>query len=120
MAKIFDVENGLYPNSQWADVTDLLRRKRHTRSSPIINSSFSGTPNKCISEGTDRLVIFRKLESVLETYLGMMGEYSVGNQQDHANDCLLRIICEIHEYPVDKVYGTVGELLQLLFRYFIV
>ncbi|KAI9562147.1 hypothetical protein GHT06_013112 [Daphnia sinensis] len=53
--------------------------------------------------GGHRILVYRTIENVLYN-LGMEG-----------HDCLLRAICEVHEFPLDHHHGLLGELLQFLF-----
>ena len=48
------------------------------------------------------MLMYRAIENVLYNF-GMEGR-----------DCLLRAICEVHEFPLDH-HGLLGELLQFLF-----
>ncbi|EFX85029.1 hypothetical protein DAPPUDRAFT_238388 [Daphnia pulex] len=48
-------------------------------------------------------MVYRTIENVLYNF-GMAG-----------HDCLLRAICEVHEFPLDHHHGLLGELLQFLF-----
>lgn len=51
------------------------------------------------------MLVYRAIENVLYNF-GMEGR-----------DCLLRAICEVHELPVDRFHGLVGEALRFLFTY---
>nr|CAH0098063.1 unnamed protein product [Daphnia galeata] len=53
--------------------------------------------------GGHRILVYRTIENVLYNF-GMEG-----------HDCLLRAICEVHEFPLDHQHGLLGELLQFLF-----
>jgi len=54
--------------------------------------------------GAERAILFPKLEQVLQSF-GFGGK-----------SCLLRAVCEVHEFSVWKEYGVVGEILTSFFK----
>jgi len=78
------------------------------------NSSLELTASLfCQSGGTDRITIFKKLEGFWNSYYPAFGSKGVDGKA-----CLLRTICEIHEYPMDCAYGTMGEVAKLVLRFY--
>lgn len=54
--------------------------------------------------GGERAIMLPRIENLLGS-VGMEGR-----------GCLLRAICEVHEYPLDRGYGFFGEVITLFFR----
>jgi hypothetical protein len=73
---------------------NMIRRRRAVLSLP---------PPENI-HGGERAVILPRLEKILSA-MGLEGRA-----------CLLRAICEVHEYPLHEGYGLFGEILTLFFR----
>lgn len=54
--------------------------------------------------GGERAVLLPGVESMLANF-GFQGR-----------GCMLRAICEIHEFPIQEGYGLLGEMITLFFR----
>lgn len=70
---------------------------------PSKKRSISSLPPPSSFPGGERVFIYPKLERLLSSF-GWQGR-----------PCLLRLVCETHEYPLKYGYGLLGELFTLFF-----
>jgi len=80
-----------------AAINNLRNRNRRER-------SIMSLPPPENMHGGERAIMFPRIENLLGT-VGMEGR-----------GCLLRAICEVHEYPLERGYGFFGEIVTLFFR----
>jgi hypothetical protein len=102
----------------WTSIKDRLnkaRRKKRSVSFYLSPSSKNSTHLQNISHckklSLQKLSLFKKLESLLNTVMGYMSW-----KQNAGDACLLRTICEIQEFPVTQEFGLFGDLLRELVR----
>ncbi|CAL8070921.1 unnamed protein product [Orchesella dallaii] len=72
---------------------DQIRNKRSIMALPPAESLHGG----------DRALIFPKIEEML------------GNVGFEGRGCMLRVICEVHEFPLQEGYGLFGDLIAWFF-----
>ncbi|ODN03779.1 Sulfotransferase family cytosolic 1B member 1 [Orchesella cincta] len=76
---------------------------KQTQRSGKLHESIMSLPSGDAFPGGERALIYPKLEKIFA---------SVGWQ---GRPCLLRLVCETHEYPLKYGYGLLGEMFTLFF-----